>query len=83
MWSVCRRLSQWWLVFILFGVDATLSDGVGFDSTCTVYGKWNVQDSPPLVVEHSAGIMSARLNPMGSQFSISVLGNLCSESLMA
>ena len=24
--SVCR-LSQWWLVFVLLGVDATLGDG--------------------------------------------------------
>ena len=46
MWSVCRWLSQWWLVFAtgflfwLLGVDATLSDG--FDNTCTVSGAWNV-----------------------------------------
>ena len=26
--GVCRRLSQWWLVFILLGIDATLSDRV-------------------------------------------------------
>ena len=24
-----RRLSQWWLVFVLLGVDAALSDGCG------------------------------------------------------
>ena len=27
--SVCRRLSQWWLAFVLFRVDATLSDECG------------------------------------------------------
>ena len=35
MWSACRWLSQCWLVFVLLGVDATLSDG--FD---TVSGNW-------------------------------------------
>ena len=33
----------------------------------------------PLVVEHSVMVMSARLNPMGSQFSIPVLLNMCSD----
>ena len=34
----------------------------------------------PLVDGHSVVVMSARLNPMGSQFSIPVLWKLCSES---
>ena len=29
VWSVCGRLSQWWLVFVLLGFDATLSNGCG------------------------------------------------------
>ena len=70
---------------------------VGFDNTCTVSGKWNVPRVipklygwvcktlrlSPLVVEHSVVIMSARLNPMGSQFSIPLLWNLCSEPVVA
>ena len=38
--SVCQWLSQWWLVFVLLGVDATLS--VEFENICTVSGKWNI-----------------------------------------
>ena len=71
--------------------------GEGFDNTCTVPGKWNVSRVIPrlyggvyktlrlfpLVVEHSVVVMSARLNAMGSQFSIPVLWNLCSESVVA
>ena len=71
--------------------------GVGFDNTCTVLGKWNVfrvilriygwvyktLRLSPLVVEHSVVIMSARLNPMSSQFSNSALWNLCFESVGA
>ena len=33
------------------------------------------------MVEHSVVVMSARLNPMGSQFSIPLFSNLCSESV--
>ena len=33
------------------------------------------------MVEHSVVVMSARLNPMGSQFLILVWRNLCSESV--
>ena len=69
--------------------------GFGFNNTCTVSRKWNVSRViprlcewvyktlrlSPLVVEHSVVVMSARLNPMGSQFSISVISNLCSESV--
>ena len=29
VWSVRRRLSQCWVVFVLLGVDATLSVGCG------------------------------------------------------
>ena len=29
VWGVCRRFSQWWLVFVLLGVDDILSDGGG------------------------------------------------------
>ena len=80
--------------FCLFEVDATLSDGCGFDNACTVSAKWNIHRvilrlygwvygyDFPLVVEHSV-VMSDRLNSMGSQFSISVLWNLCSESVVA
>ena len=27
--SVCKRLSQWWLVLVLLGVNATLGDRCG------------------------------------------------------
>ena len=71
--------------------------GVGFYNTCTVSGKWNISRViprlhgwvyktlrlPPLVVEHSLVVMSARLNPVRSQFLIPVLWNLCSESVVA
>ena len=60
---------------------------MGFDNTCTVSGKRNVSRVIPrlygwvyktlrlfsLVVDYSVMVMSARLNSMGSQFSISVL----------
>ena len=35
----------------------------------------------PLVVEHSAVVTSVRLNALGSQFSVPLLWNLCSESV--
>ena len=35
----------------------------------------------PLVIEHSIVVVSARLNPVGSQFMTPVLWNLCSESV--
>ena len=93
-WSVCRWLSQWWLVFVFLGFDATEWWGVGFDNTYTVSGKWNRSKVIPrlygwvyktlrlsqLVVVHSVVVMSARFNPKGSQFSIPLLWNLCSES---
>ena len=41
MLSICRRLSQWWLVFVLLGVMLLWVMGVGFENTCTVFGKWN------------------------------------------
>ena len=40
----------------------------------------NVRISP-LVVEYNVVVISARLNPMGNQFSIPLLWNLCSESV--
>ena len=69
--------------------------GVGFNNTCTVSRKWNVSRViprlyewvykilrlPPLVVENSAVVMSTRLNPKGSQFSIPVLWNLFSGGI--
>ena len=69
--------------------------GVEFNDTCTVSGKGNVFRVIPrlhgwvyktlrlslLVVEHSVVVATARLNPMGSQFLIPVLWNLCSESV--
>ena len=59
---------------------------MGFDNTCTVSGEGNVSKVIPrlygwvyktlrlfpLVVEHSDVVMSAKLNPMGSPFSIPV-----------
>ena len=32
-------IKQWWLVFVLLVVDATLGDSVEFVNTCTVSGK--------------------------------------------
>ena len=32
-------IKQWWLVFVLLGMDATLGDGVEFVNTCTASGK--------------------------------------------
>ena len=83
--------------FCFLRVDATLSDGVGFDNTCTVSGKGNgsrfiprpywwvckTLRISPLVVELSVVVVSVRLNPMGSQLLIPVLWNLCSESVVA
>ena len=96
MWSVWRRLSQLWLVFVLLGLILLGVMGVGFD-TCTVSRKWNVSRVIPrlygwvyktlrlfpLAVEHGVVVMSARLNPMVSQFSIPVLWDLCWESVVA
>ena len=59
--------------------------GVGFDNTCTFgevkclqgYSKTLWMGIPfrlsPVVVDCSVVVMSARLNPIGSQFSIPVL----------
>ena len=61
--------------------------GVGFDNTCTVSGKGNVFSVisilygwvyktliiSPLVVYHIGVVTSARLNPVGNQFSIPIL----------
>ena len=38
--SFCKWLSQWWVIFILLGVDATLGNEVRFENTYTVSGKW-------------------------------------------
>ena len=60
---------------------------MGFDNTCTISGKRNISRViprlygwvyktlrlSPLAVDHSVVVMSARLNPMGSQFLIPVL----------
>ena len=68
---------------------------MGVDNTCAISGKLNLSRViprlygwvyktsrlPPLVVEHSFVVISSRLNHMGSQFSIPVLWNLCSESV--
>ena len=70
---------------------------VGLDNTCIVSEKWDVSKViprlygwvyetlrfSPLVVEHGVVVMSVRLNPLGSQFSIPVLWILCSESVGA
>ena len=71
--------------------------GVRFDNTCAVSGEWNVSRViprlygwvyntlrlSPLVVEHSVEVMSAGLKPVGSQFLIPVLWNLCLEAVRA
>ena len=62
---------------VLLGVDATLSDGCGIwqhlHNFMEVNGYMKVYDSLfPLVVEHSVVVMSTRLNPMCSQFSIHI-----------
>ena len=73
---------------VLLGVDATLSDGCGIwqhlhnftEVKCLqglfqdfMDGYMKVYDSlSPLVVEHSVVVMSTRLNPMCSQFSIHI-----------
>ena len=56
---------------------------MGFDNTCAVPGSemslrlygwvYKTLRLSPLVIEHSVAAMSARLNLMGSQFSIPVL----------
>ena len=70
---------------------------VGLDNTCIVSEKWDVSRVisrlygwvyetlrfSPLVVEHGVVVMSVRLNPLGSQFSIPVLLILCLESMGA
>ena len=91
------QVSGGWFLFYL-GLMLLWVIGVGFDNTCTVSAKWNVYRVIPrlygwvyktlrlfplVVVEHSVVVVSARLNPMGSQFSIPVLWNLCSESVVA
>ena len=91
VWSVCRWLSQWWF----WGLMLLRVMGVGFDNICTVSRKWNFSRViprlygwvnktlrlSPLVVDHNAVVMSARLNPIGGQFLILVLWNLCSKSV--
>ena len=97
MWSACRRLSQWWLVFVLLGVHAILSDGCGIWYHLQSFREVNISRVvprlygwvyktirlSPLVVEHSAVVMGGKLNSMGSQFSIPVLWSLSSESTWA
>ena len=70
--------------------------GVEFDNACTVSEKLNVSRVIPrlygwvyktlrlsqLLVEYSVVVMSTRLNPISSQFSIPVLWNLSSESVV-
>ena len=41
MGSICRWLSQWWVVFFLLGLMLLWVMCVGFENTCTVSGKWN------------------------------------------
>ena len=69
--------------------------GMGFNITCAISGEWNASSFIPrlygwvyntlrlsaLAVEHSVAVMSARLKPVGSQFLIPVLWNLCSEAV--
>ena len=45
MWSVCR-LSQWWLVFILLGVDAAVGDG------CMIWEKFKPSEMSRLLLEN-------------------------------
>ena len=72
VWSVCRWLSQWWLVFFI---------GVRCYSERWVWDLLPHGRLSPFVVEQSVVVMSSKLNPTGSQFSIPVLWNLCSESM--
>ena len=86
-----RRVLIYWGMMLLWLM------GVGFDNNCIVSEKWNVSrvtprlygwiyktlGLSPLVVEHSVAVMMDRLNLMGSQFSIPVSWNLCSESVAA
>ena len=88
MWSVCRWLSQWWLVYVLLGAHATLSDGYGiwehFFTRVTprlcgwLYGLCYIKLST-LALEHNAVVMTAGSKSRRSQtqshwqeFSISV-----------
>ena len=71
----------------IFGSEESVPEQSISHYSCTVSGKKNVSTViprlhgwiykilrlPPLVVEHSILVMSARLGPMGSQFSIPVL----------
>ena len=84
VWNVCRWLSQWWFVFAYWGWCYS-EWWCGFDNTCAVLGKWNVSRVIPrlygwvyktstlsTVVQHNVAVISERLNPTGSQFSIPV-----------
>ena len=72
VWSVCRWLSQWWLGFFI---------GVWCYSERWVWDLLPHGRLSPFVVKQSVVVMSSKLNPTGSQFSIPVLWNLCSESM--
>ena len=41
IWSICRWLSEWWLIFVLLGIDATLGDGCGIWEHLHSFRKWN------------------------------------------
>ena len=66
---VCVRVcSQWWLVFALLGVDATL--GVRFEITHIVSGKWNVSKVIPRL--YGRVYKTLRLSPLVNEHSVVV-----------
>ena len=69
--------SEWWVWGLI-----TLAQFQGSEVSPRLYGQvYKTLRLSPLVAEHSVVFMSARLNPMGSQFSIPVSWSLCSESI--
>ena len=92
LWSVCRWLSQWCLVFVLLNADATLGDRCGIWNICIVsVVKLQVPSSgnPAQRVPNWWSCLrilnqgESSLNFMGGQFLILTLWNLSSESVGA
>ena len=61
---------MWDLITLAQFQRSEMAPGLFQDFTDGVYETLRLS---PLVVEHSVAVMSARLNPMGSQFSIPLL----------
>ena len=49
VWSVCRWLSQWWLVFVLLRFMLLQVMDVEFENTCTVSRKCSVSRVIPVI----------------------------------